>query len=303
LAFLVREAFRQKVPENISWPIPMSRPEHERPPQFFYDEREAKKYATSSRMNEIQTKLSERALELLSLPQGSSKMILDVGCGTGLSGQTIEQHGHFWVGFDIAEAMLCVWREKHDSGHADALLRDMGNGLPFKPGSFDGIISISALQWLCNQDSSDAKPIKRINRFFQTMYMCLVRGARAIFQFYPENTQQVELLTSAAMRAGFTGGLLVDYPNSAKAKKYFLVLFAGMLPGQEMPKPVGVEQEVQQDIVQFERERITSRLPKKTRAPIKSKEWILAKKERRKRQGKQTVQDSKYTGRRRPVKV
>jgi len=220
----------------------------------------------------------------------------------GISGQTIEKLGHFWVGFDIASAMLDVWREKN-KGSGDVLLRDMGNGLPFKPGSFDGIISISALQWLCNQDSSDANPVKRINRFFQTMYMSLVRGARAIFQFYPENTYQVELLTSAALRAGFTGGLLVDYPNSAKAKKYFLVLFAGMLPGQEMPKPMGIETESTQNSVPFERERVTTRQPRKQRPSVKSKEWILAKKERRKRQGKQTVGDSKYTGRKRPVKV
>ena len=62
-------------------------------------------------------------------------------------------------------------------------------------------------------------PIKRINRFFNTLYGCMSRGSRAVFQFYPENPEQVELLTSAALRAGFTGGLLVDYPNSAKAKK------------------------------------------------------------------------------------
>ena len=44
---------------------------------------------------------------------------------------------------------------------------------------------------------------------------------------YPENAKQAELLTSAAMRAGFSGGLVVDFPNSAKAKKYFLVLMVG----------------------------------------------------------------------------
>ena len=127
----------------------------------------------------------------------------------GISGSIIEQHGHFWIGFDIAQAMLDVWKqERAGTSVGDTLLRDMGNGMPFRPGTFDGIISISVLQWLCNQDSSDANPIKRINRFFQTMYMCLSRGSKAIFQFYPENTQQVELLTSAALRAGFTGGML-----------------------------------------------------------------------------------------------
>lgn len=35
------------------------------------------------------------------------------------------------------------------------------------------------------------------------------------------------MITSAAMRSGFTGGLIVDYPNSKKAKKYYLFLMAG----------------------------------------------------------------------------
>ena len=35
------------------------------------------------------------------------------------------------------------------------------------------------------------------------------------------------MITSAAMRNGFTGGLIVDFPNSKKAKKYFLFLMAG----------------------------------------------------------------------------
>ena len=35
------------------------------------------------------------------------------------------------------------------------------------------------------------------------------------------------MITHAAMKNGFTGGVLIDYPNSAKAKKYFLQLMAG----------------------------------------------------------------------------
>ena len=35
------------------------------------------------------------------------------------------------------------------------------------------------------------------------------------------------MLTTTAMRCGFSGGLVVDYPNSTKAKKYYLVLSAG----------------------------------------------------------------------------
>ena len=36
------------------------------------------------------------------------------------------------------------------------------------------------------------------------------------------------MITSAAMKSGFTGGLVVDYPNSTKAKKYYLVIEAGV---------------------------------------------------------------------------
>ena len=36
------------------------------------------------------------------------------------------------------------------------------------------------------------------------------------------------MITTAAMKSGFTGGLVVDYPNSTKAKKYYLVIEAGV---------------------------------------------------------------------------
>jgi len=284
----------------------MARPEHQKPPEYYYDEAEANKYAKSTRMQDIQTKLSERALELLSLPQGSSKLIMDIGCGTGISGSIIEKAGHFWIGLDISEHMLKIGKQSGDQLAGDTILHDMGSGVGFRWGVFDGVISISALQWLCNADTSTANPVKRINKFFNSLYASLARGARAVFQFYPENSQQVELLTSAALRAGFTGGLLIDYPNSAKAKKYFLVLFAGMLPGQAMPTGLGTSESTNTDTVSFvterERFRSTKDRRKKKRPVIKSREWVLNKKERQRRQGKLTRPDTSFTGRKRKPK-
>lgn len=74
--------------------------------------------------------------------------------------------------------------------------------------------------------------MRRLNKFFQSLYSCLIKGARCAFQFYPSNPQQVEMITNAAMKNGFTGGMIVDYPNSKKAKKYYLFLIAGF--SQEM---------------------------------------------------------------------
>ena len=48
----------------------------------------------------------------------------------------------------------------------DLLLGDIGQGVPFRPGSFDAAISIIAIEWLCNADSSDFSPAGRLSRFF-----------------------------------------------------------------------------------------------------------------------------------------
>ena len=65
-----------------------------------------------------------------------------------------------------------VARDREVEG--DLILSDMGNGIPFRPGSFDGAISISALQWLCNADKRDHKPVKRLYTFFTSLYAVLV---------------------------------------------------------------------------------------------------------------------------------
>eukprot|EP00121_Abeoforma_whisleri_P001377 Awhi_evm1s1224 len=57
----------------------------------------------------------------------------------------------------------------------------------------------------------------------------------AVFQFYPETPQQMNLITQCAMRAGFGGGTVIDYPNSTKAKKIFLCLVAGV-SGARVPQ-------------------------------------------------------------------
>ena len=47
-------------------------------------------------MMEIQSQMSDRALELLALPADQPCMVLDIGCGSGLSGESLDEQGHFW---------------------------------------------------------------------------------------------------------------------------------------------------------------------------------------------------------------
>lgn len=192
----------------------------------------------STRIMEIQEDMANRAFELLNLNTNEPLMLLDIGCGSGLSGQVLERDNHIWIGIDISQPMLNVALDREVEG--DLILTDMGQGMPFRPGTFDGAISVSALQWLCNADKSHHNPQKRMYKFFSTLFACLTRTSRAVFQFYPENVEQIELVTHEAMRAGFFGGLVVDYPNSSKAKKYYLVLMTG--GSATLPQALGSHQ-------------------------------------------------------------
>lgn len=69
---------------------------------------------------------------------------------------------------------MCVAVACEREVEGDLFLWDMGDGLGFRPGTFDGVISISALQWLCNADKSYHKPHKRLLKFFTSLYACMV---------------------------------------------------------------------------------------------------------------------------------
>jgi len=275
------------------------RPEHQAPPEIFYGVDEAAKYSNNTRIMTIQSEMSDRALELLALPDDVPCYLLDLGCGSDLSGECIEDQGHYWVGMDIAPAMLAIAQER-ETDEGDVLLADLGEGLPFRAGSFDGAISISALQWLCNRDKSYHKPGKRLYTFFSTLYASLSRGSRAVFQFYPESPDQIELITTQSMRAGFTGGVLIDYPNSAKAKKFFLVLMTG--GSQPMPQALGVEEENSTHAAKFEQRERIKRIRNAGKGAKNVREWIKDKKERNRKKGREVRPDSKFTGRKRKTK-
>lgn len=287
----------------------MSRPEEVAPPEVFYDATEAGKYLHSTRMIDVQSQMAERAVEMLCLPEGRPCMILDVGCGTGLSGETLEEDGHQWVGVDISRDMLDVAQERGVEG--DLVHQDMGLGMPFREGVFDGAISISAIQWLCYSDRNGYDPRKRLLLFFQSLYRSLRRGGRAALQFYPQDAAQLQLITASAMRGGFGGGMVVDYPHSTKAKKYFLVLLAGPPdPEFAMPSALGEDGQsvaggssapARRGAIREETRQRPKKRAKKGAGKIekKGKAWVMQKKEAQRRQGKEVRLDSKYSARRR----
>ena len=67
------------------------------------------------------------------------------------------------------------------------------------------------------------------------------------------------MLTSAAMRAGFSGGLVVDFPHSTRAKKYFLVLMVGQAGTVPTGKGLNGEDELEADEVHVSARRSDSK--------------------------------------------
>jgi 18S rRNA (guanine1575-N7)-methyltransferase len=246
--------------------------------------------------------MTHRALELLAL--SSPSMILDVGCGSGLSGEILSQTPedgtpggpHIWVGFDISASMLGVALEKEVEG--DLLLADAGQGVPFRPGTFDAAISISAVQWLCQAESSEEwdTPAARLSRFFNGLYASLRRGGRAVCQFYPKNDTQKKMVSQAAIKAGFGAGLLEDDEGTKNAKTYLvLTVGGGELDGDITGVVRGMEGV---DVVEARRR---AKAGKRGEEKKGSRGWILKKKEQMERQGKVVKATSKYTGRKRRI--
>ena len=240
--------------------------------------------------------MTHRALELLSLPYPS--LILDVGCGSGLSGEILstvdpdDGGPHIWVGMDISASMLDIALQRDVDG--DLMLADIGQGVPFRAGSFDAAISISAIQWLCNAESSEVSPHGRLARFFNGLYASLRRGGRAVCQFYPKNEAQRSMISAAAIKAGFGAGILEDDPGTKNSKLYLVLTVGG---GDVRGDITGVVKGMSGvDVVDARKK---TKENKKREERKGSKAWILRKKEQMERKGKIVKPSSKYTGRRR----
>ena len=115
------------------------------------------------------------------------------------------------------------------------------------------------------------------------------------------------MITSAAMKAGFGGGMVVDFPNSTRAKKYFLVLTAGARPSPSASASTNVKSSSNAEVEIGERNnRIKRKHGNSSTASIstKNRDWVLKKKELRRKRGFADVpKDTKFTARKRSKKA
>lgn len=192
-------------------------PEYTNPPDLYYNTKESNDYHRNTRIVKIQSEITERALELLEIKE-DHPFLLDLGCGSGLSGKVISNKGYEWVGVDLSPSMLEV--ASSSLQFCNLIQGDIGVALPFQDDSFDYAISISTVQWLFHSFKTEHNPTIRIRTFFKSIYRCVKN--KIVIQFYC-NKKEIEILKSEAHRAGFFGGIVTDNEGTKNCKNYLVL--------------------------------------------------------------------------------
>ena len=184
----------------------------------YYDKENISKYANSKSLMRTQEKITIRTLELLNLPEQNS-YILDLGCGAGFVGMYLTEVGYKPVSIDIISEFLRFYDIKElNPVNADMCI------LPFRPETFDAIVSVSALQWVY-RDPINKNNKLALKNLAKSVYSILKPQSKAIFQFYPKNDMIMDLIGKTFIdNAPFTGGFMIDNPNSPKKRKIYLIL-------------------------------------------------------------------------------
>jgi 18S rRNA (guanine1575-N7)-methyltransferase len=207
------------VNDNYKFEIKRKRPEDKYSDVIgYYDEENIEKYANSKSLMRIQENMTIRAIELLNLPVNDS-LILDLGSGVGFAGMYLTEVGYKVIALDIISEFL----RYYDIKELNPIIADMCL-IPFKPKTFDAIVSISALQWIYRdiQNKNNSLALKNLAK---SVYSILKPNTKAIFQFYPKSDMIMNFIGKIFVdNTPFKGGFMIDNPNSPKKRKIYLIL-------------------------------------------------------------------------------
>ncbi|MHA1648866.1 MAG: class I SAM-dependent methyltransferase [Candidatus Helarchaeota archaeon] len=185
-------------------------------PEIYYTKERAEQYERNTRIRKIQREMTLRALEILQVQPPA--LVLDLGCGTGISMEVLIEKGYDVKGIDIAEPMLAIAAKKG----LDVYKADFTLEIPFESNFFDFIISISTLQWIFHGFNPESI-LEKGKKTAAESYRVLKSGGHAIFQFYPKNSAQLKLAGRIFVKAGFRVLEIIDDPDIPKRKKIYLL--------------------------------------------------------------------------------
>jgi len=202
---------RSKGGKHFKWEVKTVRPEeiHEDPLDYF-DVSEVERYSHSSGMQRAQERVARRIVELIELP--TTAKILDMGCGVGYTTQFYANRGYGVVGLDINTNMLEYAAQK-GLNVVRADMREISQ--IFDSGSFQGIVSASALQWLTHAED--------LRQVAEGINYVLSKNGRGAIQFYPKSDLDLSLAHKEFLRAGLTTEVVVDATQNQKKRTSYLL--------------------------------------------------------------------------------
>lgn len=193
----------------------------------------AKEYNKQKWMERNQRKTTIRCIEFLfddnlginDIKEDFPYLILDMGCGTGYSSETLIDNKFRVIGVDVLPDMLLKAKErkiKNNLKNLDLILADI-NHLPLKKNCIDHIISVSAYNFITHEGKGIREERKIINNTAKYLHEILNRNGRIIIEFYPQNESELDLFSSSFKQNGFNGFIIKKNPNQ-KAGQTFLLL-------------------------------------------------------------------------------
>ena len=189
-------------------------------PDKYYDERRATAYSSHNEGSQDRLTLHALAMSGL-LSRGDDgqprRIILDLGCGSGLSSKVIQREGLAVIGVDQSSHMLSNAMDA--ASFLDGVRADLSQRLPFRRAVFDGALSISAVHYIARADEHRSAA-ERLQTLFASLAACT--AGPAIFQFYPDTDAAATMTRSVAEAAGWDAQLVVDQPHRTDARRWFL---------------------------------------------------------------------------------
>lgn len=104
---------------------------------------------------------------------GSDIVVLDLGCGTGISTKPLCTHFNEVYGCDADERMLQKFTQDSDLRHVQ-VVQGIAEHLPFKDNTFGLVTMFSSFHWFCNDEA-----VEEITRVLnKNGYVYVVHGSR-----------------------------------------------------------------------------------------------------------------------------
>jgi SAM-dependent methyltransferase len=195
-------------------------PEIHSTPETYFNQNFAVQYFSSNRIIKVQAKLSFRTLAILGvLEKLGPNILVNLGCGTGVTEKLSPVEKNFIIGLDLSYFMMKI-HSKRTIMIESILLDIQTTFLPFRSHCIDLCISISCIQWLKKSPKLNVPNviIFENQNFFD--YRCI--NNLCVMQFFPISKKNLKKLLNIFTNLKHKIFLITDKKNNEASKKYFI---------------------------------------------------------------------------------